>query len=81
MNTEQRKMVAKYGDMITHVLIRQLAEQETTIAQITGWLMILKLAIVICQAVPGSIPALQGQGKASRHYLCSEPRTKIRHGS
>ncbi len=62
MNTEQPKMVAKYGDMITHVTYPDnfMQEQETTIAQITGLADDPEVkAIVICQAVPGSIPALQ----------------------
>lgn len=56
------KMVAKYGDMITHVTYPDnfMQEQETTIAQITGLADDPEVkAIVICQAVPGSIPALQ----------------------
>ncbi|HHV06967.1 MAG TPA: DUF3798 domain-containing protein [Firmicutes bacterium] len=56
------KMVAKYGDMITHVTYPDnfMQEQETTIAQITGLADDPAIkAIVICQAVPGSIAALQ----------------------
>jgi cytochrome c-type biogenesis protein CcmH/NrfF len=55
------KMVAKYGDMITHVTYPDnfMQEQETTIAQITGLADDPEVkAIVICQAVPGSIAAL-----------------------
>ena len=56
------KMTAKYGDMITHVTYPDnfMQEQETTIAQITGLADDPEVkAIVICQAVPGSIAALQ----------------------
>ncbi|MGI6129050.1 MAG: DUF3798 domain-containing protein [bacterium] len=55
-------MVAKYGNMITHVTYPNnfMQEQETTIAQIIGLADDPDIkAIVICQAVPGSIAALQ----------------------
>ncbi len=56
-------MVAKYGsDMIIHVTYPDnfMVEQETTMSQITrmGFDPEIK-AIVICQAVPGSVPAIE----------------------
>ncbi len=56
------KMKAKYGDMIKHVTYPDnfMQEQETTIAQITGLAADKDVkAIVVCQAVPGTVAAIR----------------------
>lgn len=56
-----RNMVAKYGDMIEHVTYPDdfTKETETTIAQVKGLAADPNLkAIVICQAVPGTVAAI-----------------------
>ncbi len=56
------KVVAKYGDMIKHVTYPDnfMQEQETTIAQIVQLAADKDVkAIVICQAVPGTVAAIR----------------------
>lgn len=56
-----RNMVAKYGDMVKHVTYPDdfTKETETTIAQIKGLAADPDMkAIVICQAVPGTVAAI-----------------------
>ncbi|MDI6638097.1 MAG: DUF3798 domain-containing protein [Bacillota bacterium] len=56
------KVKAKHGDMIKHVTYPDnfMQEQETTIAQITGMAADKDVkAIVVCQAVPGTVAAIR----------------------
>jgi hypothetical protein len=56
------KMVGKYGNVIRHVTYPDnfMQEQETTIAQITGLAADKDVkAIVVCQAVPGTVAAIR----------------------
>lgn len=73
-----QKMVKKYPGVVTHVTYPDnfMSEQETTVAQVVGLAHDPAVkAIVICQGVPGTIPAIQKAKEARPDclFIVAEP--------